>query len=41
MEVKTIGIASDHAGYALKQFVKHYLDDNGYKWKDYGTYSEA
>ena len=41
MEVKTIGLASDHAGYALKQFVKKYLDDNGYKWKDYGTYSEA
>ena len=41
MDVKTIGIASDHAGYALKQFVKRYLDDNGYAWKDYGTYSEA
>ena len=41
MEVKTIGIASDHAGYALKQFVKKYLDENGYAWKDYGTYSEA
>ena len=41
MEVKTIGIASDHAGYALKQFVKKYLDDNGYQRKDYGTFSEA
>ena len=41
MEVKTIGIASDHAGYALKQFVKKYLDENGYPYKDYGTYSEA
>lgn len=25
MEVKTVGLASDHAGYALKQFVKEYL----------------
>mgnify|MGYP002859727903 FL=1 len=27
METKTIGIASDHAGFALKQFVKKYLDE--------------
>ena len=40
MEVKTIGIASDHAGYALKQFVKQYLEEKGYAYKDYGTYSE-
>ena len=40
MEVKTIGIASDHAGYALKQFVKKYLDEKGYEYKDYGTYTE-
>ena len=35
-----IGLASDHAGYALKQFVKEYLDAKGLQWKDYGTYSE-
>ena len=35
MEVKTIGIASDHAGYALKQFVKKYLDEKlGYTGKN-------
>ena len=40
MEIKTIGLASDHAGYALKQFVKKYLDEKGYAYKDYGTYTE-
>ena len=40
MEIKTVGLASDHAGYALKQFVKQYLDEKGIAWKDYGTYSE-
>ena len=40
MEVKTIGLASDHAGYALKQFVKKYLEEKGYEYKDYGTYTE-
>ena len=40
MEVKTIGIASDHAGYAIKQFIISYLQEKGYTYKDYGTYSE-
>ena len=35
-----IGLASDHAGYALKQFVKQYLEGKGLEYKDYGTYSE-
>jgi len=35
-----IGIASDHAGYALKQYVKQYLDEHGLAYKDYGTLSE-
>ena len=42
-EVKTpstIGIASDHAGFALKQFVKKYLEEKGFEYKDYGTYTE-
>ena len=40
MEMRTIGLASDHAGYALKQFVKEYLDEKGLPYKDYGTLSE-
>ena len=40
MEVKTVGLASDHAGYALKQFVKKFLDEKGYPYKDYGTFTE-
>ncbi len=35
----TIGLASDHAGYDLKQVVKAYLDEKGLPYKDYGTYS--
>ncbi|MBR5351942.1 MAG: RpiB/LacA/LacB family sugar-phosphate isomerase [Prevotella sp.] len=40
MEVKTVGLASDHAGYALKQFVKKFLNEKGYPYKDYGTFTE-
>ena len=40
MDIKTIGIASDHAGYQLKQYVKQYLDEHGIAYKDYGTLSE-
>lgn len=40
MNIKTIGIASDHAGYALKQFVKQYLDEKGIAYKDFGAFSE-
>ena len=29
MEKLPIGIASDHAGFALKQFVKKYLEEKG------------
>jgi ribose 5-phosphate isomerase B len=36
----TIGLASDHAGFALKQHVKAYLDAHCIAWKDYGTHSE-
>ena len=35
-----IGLASDHAGYPLKEYVKTYLDARGIMWKDYGTDSE-
>ena len=40
MEVKTVGLACDHAGYALKKFVIPYLEEHGYPYKDYGTYSD-
>jgi ribose 5-phosphate isomerase B len=41
MEVKTVGVASDHAGYPLKKFVLQYLEEKGYPYKDYGTWSDA
>ena len=37
---KKIGIASDHAGYQLKEFIIGYLDSKGYDVHDFGTYSE-
>lgn len=37
----TIGLANDHAGFELKQFVIRYLTEKGYTIKDYGTHSEA
>ena len=39
-EGKGVGIASDHAGFALKQFVKKYLEEKGMPYKDYGTFTE-
>lgn len=40
MEIKTVGIASDHAAFPLKQFVKQYLEEKGIEYKDYGTHTE-
>ena len=40
MEIKTVGIACDHAGFALKKCVIEYLEAHGYQYKDYGTYSD-
>ena len=40
-KIHKVGLASDHAGYALKQYVKKYLDERGIAWKDFGTDSEA
>ncbi|MDR0796050.1 MAG: ribose 5-phosphate isomerase B [Tannerella sp.] len=34
-----IGLASDHAGYELKEFVKDYIIQKGYACKDFGAYS--
>lgn len=35
-----IGLASDHAGYELKEFVKTYLTEHALEYVDYGTHSE-
>ena len=35
-----IGLASDHAAFPLKQFVKQYLEAKGLEYKDYGTMTE-
>ena len=37
--MKTIGLASDHAGFELKQYVKQWLEAKGLEYKDFGTYS--
>ncbi len=37
--MKTIGLAADHAGYELKEFVKQWLDSKGIPYKDFGTHS--
>lgn len=34
-----IGLASDHAGFELKEFVKTLLAERGLVYKDYGTHS--
>ena len=39
--MKKIGLASDHAGYALKEHVKEYLSAHHIEYLDYGTHSEA
>lgn len=40
MDIKVVGLASDHAAFPLKQFVKKYLEEKGIPYKDYGTHSE-
>lgn len=37
--MKTIGLASDHAGFELKQYVKQWLEAKGWEYKDFGTYT--
>ena len=34
-----IGLASDHAGFELKEFVKEYIEQKGYIYKDFGAYT--
>ncbi len=40
MDIKTIGLASDHAGFKLKTYVIEYCKKHGYPYKDYGTFTE-
>ncbi len=40
MANKIVGVACDHAGFPLKQFVLQYLEEKGLEYKDYGTYSD-
>lgn len=37
--MKKIGLASDHAGFELKQFVKIWLEASGLEYQDFGTYT--
>jgi ribose 5-phosphate isomerase B len=37
--MKLLGIASDHAGYELKEILKSWLKIKGYDFKDFGTFS--
>lgn len=36
---KKIGLCSDHAGFDMKEFVRHHLELKGYDVVDYGCYS--
>ena len=40
MNIKKIGLASDHAGYELKEYVKEYLTAHAMEFVDYGTNSD-
>ncbi len=40
MEIKTIGLACDHAGFPLKQFVIQYLEAHKYAYTDFGCNSD-
>ncbi len=41
MDNKVIGVASDHAGYEMKEVIIGYLMACGYPVKDYGCHSSA
>jgi len=36
-----IAIASDHAGYELKEIIKAHLNSMGIEYEDYGTYNDT
>ena len=37
--MKTVGMACDHAGFELKEYIKGILEGKGYSVKDFGTHS--
>ncbi|GAE13956.1 ribose 5-phosphate isomerase B [Bacteroides pyogenes JCM 6292] len=39
--MKLIGLAADHAGFELKEYVKRWLAEKGLNCKDFGTDSDA
>ncbi len=39
MQTEKIGLASDHAGYELKQFVKTWLEEKGFAYEDFGCHN--
>ncbi len=40
IKIKTVGLASDHAGYKLKQMVKKFLEEKGLPYKDFGSFDD-
>lgn len=40
MATSKVAVASDHAGYPLKQHIITLITDKGYEVEDFGTYSE-
>jgi ribose 5-phosphate isomerase B len=41
MNIKILGIGSDHAGFKYKLEIKEFLEKAGYTVKDYGIYEEV
>lgn len=41
MIITKVGVASDHAGFELKELIKKYLHQKGIAYQDYGTTSTA
>lgn len=39
--MKTIGLACDHAGFELKEYVRRWLEAKDWSYKDFGTYSNS
>ena len=39
MQLQKIGLASDHAGYEVKEYIRNLLDNKNISYTDYGTYS--
>ena len=36
--MKKIAIGCDHGGFELKEAIRKYLEENGYEYKDFGSY---